>query len=142
MDLFYPYGGALVAPFTAMYVASVLCRLQLKNGKRPGWMVGLISLIVGIVVAWLCSFQLDAFRPWRWNTVGGKVELQWLMGAVAFLSLLTSVVPAAFVVDRFQKKYDKAHPVVNESWQPTPGFPLACFRLPSTRRGCTLRSPL
>ena len=29
----------------------------------------------------------------------------------------------------------------NQSWQPTPGLPLVCFRLPLARRGCTLRWP-
>lgn len=112
MDLLYPYGGALVAPFAAMYVASIASRLQIKGGTRPGWAAGVVSLAFGIIVAWFCSFQLDAFMPWRWSTVGGKVELQWLLGVTAFLSLLTSIVPASFVVGRYQKRYDKAHPPV------------------------------
>jgi membrane-bound metal-dependent hydrolase YbcI (DUF457 family) len=109
MDLLYPYGGALVAPFAAMYIASILSRFQIKRGTRPGWLAGLVSLTFGILVAWVCNFQLDVFRPWCWSTVGGKVELQWLLGATAFLSLLTSIVPASFVVDRYQKRYDKTH---------------------------------
>ena len=109
MDVLYPYGGALVAPFAAMYVASLVSRFQIKRGKRPGWAGGVLSLASGILIAWFCSFQFDAFMPWRWSTAGGKVELQWLLGATAFLSVLTSVVPASFVMDRYQRRYDKTH---------------------------------
>lgn len=112
MDLLYPFGGALVAPFAAMYVASILCRVQVKYGKRPSWLAVLVSLSVGIVVAWFCSFRLDAFRPGRWSSAGGKTQLKWLMGVVAVVSFFTSALPVGFVVDRFQKRYDKANPQI------------------------------
>ncbi len=109
MDILYPYGGALVAPFAAMYVASILCRIQIGKGKRPGWLAGLVSLLFAILVALFCSFQFDVFRPWRWSIVGGKTDLQVLIVFTAFLAFLVSVVPASFVVDRYQKRYDRTH---------------------------------
>ncbi len=109
MDILYPYGGALVAPFAAMYVASIVCRIQIGKGKRPGWLAGLVSLVVAIVIALFCSFQFDIFRPWRWSIVGGKTHLQVLVGVTAIVAFLASVVPASFVVDRYQKRYDKTH---------------------------------
>src|SRR5882672_5057583 len=109
MGLLYPYGGALVAPFAAMYVTSVLSRLQIKRGRRPNWAAAVVSLAFGVLIAWLCSFQLDTFMPWRWCSVGGKVYLGDLLSATASLSLMTSAIPALFIMRRYQKKYDKSN---------------------------------
>ena len=112
MDLLYPYGGALLAPFAAAYVASVICRLHLRSRKRPGGFAGSIALVVGILVAWLCSFQFDAFIPSRWSTVDGKVGLGPLLVATGFLAVLTGVFPTAFIVRRYQKSYDHNRPKI------------------------------
>jgi hypothetical protein len=47
--------------------------------------------------------------PWRWSTVGGKVDLGVLIAATGFLCLITSAFPASFILRRFQKKYDRTH---------------------------------
>ena len=109
MDFLYPFGGALVAPFAAMYTARIVSRIQISKGKRPDWLAGLVALAFGIVAALFCSFQFDTFRPWRWSMVGGKTNLLVLVSITAFLAFLASAIPAFLVVDRYQKKYDRAH---------------------------------
>src|SRR5712664_3038329 len=108
MELLYPYGGAFVAPFAAAYVASFVSRLQLRRGKRPDWLTRSVALLGGILVAWVCAFQFDAFLPWRWSVVGGKVDLGLLLLATGVLTVLTCAVPTVLVIRRYQKTYDKA----------------------------------
>jgi hypothetical protein len=105
----YPFGRALIAPLVAAYRASVVSRLLRRQDKRPGWIVGGIAIAGGIFIGWLCVFQFDLFRPSRWNT--GKVELAPLLVLTGFLSFIESVIPAAWIVERHQKIYDKTHPV-------------------------------
>ncbi len=107
MDLLYPYGGALLAPFFATYAASAISRFQLRQGRRPGGVTAIIAFIVGALVALLCSFQLDVFMPWRWGTVGGKVDLGWLVWATGFLSVVISFVPVRLVTNFYQRRFDK-----------------------------------
>jgi MFS family permease len=104
----YPFGSILIAPLAAVYCASLFSRLLRRRGKRPGWVAGGLSITLGIVVGWLLVFQLDLFRPSRWYT--GKVDLPSMLLVNGFFSFISSVVPSAWMIERHQKLYDKAHP--------------------------------
>src|SRR5947209_7393328 len=104
----YPFGGILIAPLAAVYCASVISRLLRRRGKRPGWIAGGFSIILGIVVNWLFVFQLDLFRPSRWHT--GKVDLPAELLVTGFFSFIACTVPSAWMIERHQKLHDKTHP--------------------------------
>jgi len=111
MDILYPYGGALLAPFVAGYLASVIARIQRRRDRRPGWGTGILAIVLGVLISWFFTFRFDAFIPSRWAT-GGKVDLLTLIVATGFLAAFFSILPAAFVVDRHRKIYDKTHAAV------------------------------
>jgi membrane-bound metal-dependent hydrolase YbcI (DUF457 family) len=107
----YPFGGSLVSSLVAAYCASLISRALRRREKRPGWLSGGVSVAVGIFIGWLCVFQLDLFRPSRWDA--GKVELPVMLVITGFVSFIASVIPAAFVVVRHQKIYDSTHPMAS-----------------------------
>ena len=111
MELLYPYGGILLAPPVAAYLASVIARLRRRKDRRPGWGTGFLAILAGVLTTWICTFQFDAFNPWRWANAGGKVDLFSLLVATGFLAVVLSIMPAAYIVDRYQKSYDKTHPL-------------------------------
>src|SRR5262245_14843679 len=112
MDILYPFGGTLLAPFVAAYLASVIARSRRRRDRRAGWGPGVLAILFGVLATWFCTFQFDAFIPSRWDTVGGKVHLLPLLVVTGFLAAFFSILPAAFVVDRHRKIYDKTHGVV------------------------------
>lgn len=102
----YPFGGILLAPLVAGYLASVLGRIWRRRGRRPGWMAGGLAICGGVFATWLATFQLDLFMPWRWGQVGGKVDLLFLLAVTGILAAVVGILPAAFIVDRHQRIYD------------------------------------
>lgn len=105
----YPFGGILIAPLVAGYLASLLSRFAARRQRRPGWVVGVCAISGAVLATWIATFQLDVFRPWSWSVVGGKVDLLWLLLMTGFLAGFVAIIPAAWVVDRHQKQYDKTH---------------------------------
>jgi MFS family permease len=105
----YPFGGILLAPLVAAYLASVLSRFSSCRRRRPGWMVGIGAIFGGVIASWIGIFQLDLFRPWTWSYVGGKDDLLPLLIFTGFLAGFVGILPAAWVVDRHQKQYDETH---------------------------------
>ena len=103
----YPFGGILVAPLVAAYLASLLSRLSRRRGRRPGWIEGITAILSGILATWVCTFQLDVFMPWRWSWAGGNVELLDLLLLTGFPAGFVGIMPAAWIVERHQKAYDK-----------------------------------
>jgi len=104
----YPFGGILNGPLVAGYLASILSRFWKRRGRRPGWLVGILAIVGAIVVSWIFVFQLDLFRPWRWTNMDGKVDFLPLLVISAVPAAIASILPAAFVVELYQKRYDKA----------------------------------
>src|SRR5688572_6621441 len=98
----YPFGGVLVAPLVAAYLASMLSRLWRRRRRRPGWIAGVLAILGGVFATWLCAFQLDFFMPSRWSSVGG-LDLLLMTG---FLAGFVGIIPAAWIVERHQKIYD------------------------------------
>jgi|ERR1051326_94275 Na+/proline symporter len=106
MEVFF--GVTLIGALAAVYCASLFSRLLRRRGKRPGWIAGGASIILGTVVEWLFLFQLDLFRPSRWYT--GKVDLPSMLLVTGFFSFIACTVPSAWMIERHQKLYDKTHP--------------------------------
>lgn len=105
----YPFGGSLVSALAAAYCASLISRALRQRDKRPGWLAGGVSIVAGIVIGWLCVFQLDLFTPSRWYV--GKDDLPGMLVITGFVSFVVSMMPAAFVVERHQRIYDSTHAV-------------------------------
>lgn len=107
----YPFGGIAIAPLVAGYFASVMCRFWRQRGRRPGWIAGVLAISAGVLVTCVCTFQLDLFMPSRWSPGGGKGHLSDLILMTGFLAAVAGIMPAAIIVERHQKVYDKTHPV-------------------------------
>jgi len=45
--------------------------------------------------------------PWRWSWAGGNVELLDLLLLTGFPAGFVGIMPAAWIVERHQKAYDK-----------------------------------
>lgn len=107
----YPFGGILISPLIAGYLASVLCRVQRSKGKRPGFVILLLASVAGVLASWLSMFQLDLFNPARWMS-NGKVEMWMLLVISGIPSLFVSAIAATLFVARHQKSFDETHPAV------------------------------
>jgi hypothetical protein len=94
----YPFGGVILAPLVAGYLASVLCRLDKARGRRPGFVAFAMPVAIALVIVWVATFGDELLK--RTN---GKVEM-WAMllisGVPAFIA---GSIPAALIVDRFRR---------------------------------------
>ena len=98
----------MVSPLVAGYLASVLCRLQRKRNKRPGFGVALIAIVAGVLACWLSMFQADLLIPSRWTSA--KVDLWMLLVITGVPSLVVSAISAGILLVRHRKIYDATHP--------------------------------
>ena len=101
----YPFGGILIAPLVAAYLASVICRLARRRNKRPSWLVAPLAIAFGIFAVWAATIQADFFRPSVWEA--GKAPMWAIMllsGAPALVLGTATTIPVVF---HHRDKYEK-----------------------------------
>jgi hypothetical protein len=91
----YPFGGIILAPFIAGYLASVLCRLRVAKGLKAGYGTLAVSVGVAVVVVWVVTFGEELFK--RDN---GKVAMWVMLLLTGIPSTLIGSVAAAFIINR------------------------------------------
>src|SRR6266487_2991868 len=99
----YPFGGIPLAPIVAGYLATVLCRMSLRRGKRPRWFVAAFCTLLGTFSALFATFQTELFRPEHWERRGGKHDL-WID---FLITGVPSIVLAAVAAFEFVRSYRK-----------------------------------
>ena len=105
----YPFGGIPLAPILAGYLASVLCRMSLKRGKRPRWLIAGFCTLLGTFSALFATFRSELFRPERWDR--GKHDL-WIDFLIAGVPSAVLAAVAAFEFVRlYQKDYEHSNRV-------------------------------
>jgi biotin transporter BioY len=105
----YPFGGILVAPLIAGYLASVLCRVQCQRKRRPSLAIVLLAILAGVFVSWFSTFQFDLFSPARWSN-SGKAPMGGLLLISGIPSLFVSTIAATVIVTRHRRSFDETHP--------------------------------
>ena len=96
----------LIAPVVTGYLASLLCRLSLRRGRRPSWFVIPVAVASGVVVAWVVTFQQDLFHPSRWSS---KLDGPFMLALVGVPAAVLAVVVALPIVGRYYDKYAQHH---------------------------------
>ena len=107
----YPFGGILIAPLVAGYIASLICRRLRRRDRRPSWLIAPLAIAVSVFVVWGATFQMDLFLPSRWSS--GKVPMLGMLLISGVPSALVGAVAAIAVVYYYRLKYESTHPVVS-----------------------------
>jgi hypothetical protein len=95
----YPFGGVIIAPLVAGYLASVFCRLAQARGRRPGFAAYAIPVAVALVIVWVATFGDELLKPWS----NGKVSMWGMLLISGVPAFIAGSIPAALIVERFRR---------------------------------------
>ena len=103
----FPFGGILIAPIVAGYLASLLARRDLSANKRPAWGSAWFAVVIGVVATWLATFRADLFRRPGQSAIS-KAPMPMLLVITGFPAAVVGIAVAFPVTHHYKRKHERS----------------------------------